>query len=115
MAKRLKVDLQIEADGTYSCSSTKSFTEQFNINQEVDAGTVASNNAQFITLSSSSKAPAAASFHNAKAILIKNTSKGVDKHKTCTSFLVYLPPIYNPTEATERFIEIYSEKGRILC
>ena len=74
MAKRLKVDLQIEADGTYSCSSTKSFTEQFNINQEVDAGTVASNNAQFITLSSSSKAPAAASFHNAKAILIKNTS-----------------------------------------
>ena len=48
-------------------------------------------------------------------LLLKNTSTGVSKHKTCTSFLVYLPPINNPTEMTERFIEIYSEKGRILC
>ena len=48
-------------------------------------------------------------------LLIKNTSKGITKHKTCTSFLVYLPPINNPTQMTERFIEIYSEKGRILC
>ena len=48
-------------------------------------------------------------------LLLKNTSQGIDKHKTCTSFLVYLPPIHNSTEATERFIEIYSEKGRILC
>ena len=48
-------------------------------------------------------------------LLLKNTSTGVSKHKTCTSFLVYLPPIDNPTEMTERFIGIYSEKGRILC
>ena len=48
-------------------------------------------------------------------LLLKNTSTGISKHKTCTSFLVYLPPIDNPTEMTERFIEIYAEKGRILC
>ena len=48
-------------------------------------------------------------------LLLKNTSTGVDKHKTCTSFLVYLPDIHNSTESTERFIDIYSEKGRILC
>ena len=48
-------------------------------------------------------------------LLLKNTSIGVSKHKTCTSFLVYLPPILNPTLMTERFIGIYSEKGRILC
>ena len=48
-------------------------------------------------------------------LLLKNTSTGVSKHKTCTSFLVYLPPIHNSTEMTERFIGIYSEKGRILC
>ena len=46
--------------------------------------------------------------------LLKNTSTGIHNHKTCTSFLVYLPPIHNSTESTERFIEIYSEKGRIL-
>lgn len=46
--------------------------------------------------------------------LLKNTSEGVSKHKTCTSFLVYLPPMESATESTERFIDIYSEKGRIL-
>jgi hypothetical protein len=46
--------------------------------------------------------------------LLKNTSDGVTKHKTCTSFLVYLPPVNSATEATERFIDIYSDKGRIL-
>ena len=46
--------------------------------------------------------------------LLKNTSDGVSKHKTCTSFLVYLPPVNSATEATERFIDIYSDKGRIL-
>jgi len=46
--------------------------------------------------------------------LLKNTSDGVSKHKTCTSFLVYLPPVNTATEATERFIDIYSDKGRIL-
>ena len=47
--------------------------------------------------------------------LVKNTSKGVGVHKTCTSFLVYLPPIQNSTKMIEKFIDIYSEKGRILC
>jgi hypothetical protein len=46
--------------------------------------------------------------------LLKNTSNGVSRHKTCTSFLVYLPPMESATEATERFLDIYSEKGRIL-
>ena len=47
--------------------------------------------------------------------LWKNTSEGVSKHKTCTSFIVYLPPMHSSGEATEKFIDIYSHKGRILC
>lgn len=47
--------------------------------------------------------------------LIKNSSKGIEKHKTCTSFLVYLPPMDEPTSAVEKFIDIYKEKGRVLC
>jgi hypothetical protein len=47
-------------------------------------------------------------------LLLKNTSTGISNHKTCTSFLVYLPPIKDPTTAVEKFIDIYSEKGRIL-
>ena len=47
--------------------------------------------------------------------LLKHTSKGIDKHKTCTSLLVYLPPMDSSAEAVERFLDIYSEKGRILC
>jgi len=47
--------------------------------------------------------------------LVKNTSEGIGEHQTCTSFAVYLPPNDNPTEAIENFIELYSEKGRILC
>ena len=47
--------------------------------------------------------------------LIKNTSKGIDKHKTCTSFLVYLPPMNDSGNAVQKFIDIYAEKGRILC
>jgi hypothetical protein len=46
--------------------------------------------------------------------LKKNTSSGVSSHKTCTSFLVYLQPQDRVASATERFIDIYSEKGRIL-
>lgn len=46
--------------------------------------------------------------------LLKNTNEGISRHKTCTSFLVYLPPIDSSTAATERFIDIYSEKGRVL-
>ena len=48
-------------------------------------------------------------------LLLKNTSSGISKHKTCTSFLVYLHPIHESSKFTERFIGIYSEKGRILC
>lgn len=47
--------------------------------------------------------------------LKKNTSTGVKHHKTCTSFLVYLQPKDRVASATERFIDIYSGKGRILA
>jgi len=47
--------------------------------------------------------------------LIKNSSKGLSKHRTCTSLAVYLQPKDSPGKATERFIDIYAEKGRILC
>lgn len=47
--------------------------------------------------------------------LLRRIGDEVKKHKTCTSFLVYLPPMDDVTAATERFIDIYSEKGRILC
>jgi hypothetical protein len=48
-------------------------------------------------------------------LLLKNTSNGISNHKNCTSFLVYLPPMNDSAEATEKFVDIYSEKGRILC
>lgn len=47
--------------------------------------------------------------------LLKNTSEGVFSHKTCTSFLVYFPPAIDTDKAIEKFIDIYSPKGRILC
>lgn len=47
--------------------------------------------------------------------LLKHTSTGIDNHKTCTSLLVYLPPMNESGDAVEKFIDIYSEKGRILC
>jgi hypothetical protein len=47
--------------------------------------------------------------------LIKRTEEGIKRHNTCTSFLVYLQPKDSAGEATQRFIDIYSEKGRILC
>lgn len=47
--------------------------------------------------------------------LIKNTSQGIGKHKTCTSLLVYLPPLKNTEDAIQNFVDIYSEKGRVLC
>jgi hypothetical protein len=46
--------------------------------------------------------------------LLKNTSEGLSQHKTCTSFLVYLQPKHCCAEATEKFIDIYSPKGRVL-
>tara|TARA_Y100000592_G_scaffold20550_1_gene31538 strand:- start:423 stop:2258 length:1836 start_codon:yes stop_codon:yes gene_type:complete len=73
--QQASVQLVINAGSdTYYCQTAKAFKDKFNIQQEVDAGTVASNNSQFIKLTSSAKDPAAASFHNAKAILIKNIS-----------------------------------------
>jgi hypothetical protein len=47
-------------------------------------------------------------------MLMRRTLEGVAPYKTCTSLLVYLQPIENATEATERFAEIYSPRGRIL-
>jgi hypothetical protein len=46
--------------------------------------------------------------------LVMRTSEGVGKHKTCTSLIVYLPPVDDAASATERFIDIYEEKGHIL-
>ena len=45
----------------------------------------------------------------------KNSSQGLGTQKTCTTFLVYLPPQGEPSEAIEKFIGIYAEKGRILA
>ena len=47
--------------------------------------------------------------------LMRRTKDEVKVHKTCTSFLVYLPPVNNTTEAIEKFVDIYSEKGRVLA
>jgi len=46
--------------------------------------------------------------------LIRYSSKGIDKHRTCTSLLVYLQPKDNSGDATQRFIDVYEEKGRVL-
>ena len=48
-------------------------------------------------------------------LLLKNTSEGISPHKTCTSFLVYIPPMDDSADSIEKFIDIYSEKGKILC
>lgn len=47
-------------------------------------------------------------------LLVKNTSTGIKSHRTCTSFVLYLPPVDNSTRAVQRFIDIYECKGRIL-
>ena len=70
MAKKLKVDLAIQADGAYSCSSTKDYTDQFVVEQEVEYS-AASN---FQTISEFSKNKGALTVQNAKAIVIKNIS-----------------------------------------
>ena len=46
--------------------------------------------------------------------LIKNSSEGIQRHQTCTSFLVYLQPQTNSSAATQKFIDIYEEKGRVI-
>ena len=66
--KKLTTALTITGDTTYTCNSTKNYTDSFSIEQELG------NADAFITLSSGSKNPAQASIHNAKAIVIKNVS-----------------------------------------
>lgn len=46
--------------------------------------------------------------------LLCNSSTGITNKRTCTSIIVYLQPHNNVGEATEKFIEIYSPKGRVL-
>lgn len=48
-------------------------------------------------------------------ILLRRVNDEVKAHKTCTSLLVYLPPMNDTANAIDRFVDIYSEKGRILC
>jgi len=46
--------------------------------------------------------------------LLRNSAGQVKPHKTCTSLIVYLQPQDNPGDATQRFIDIYSAKGRVI-
>jgi len=46
--------------------------------------------------------------------LWRRSSDKVDLHKTCTSMIVYLPPVDDASNATERFKQLYGEKGHIL-
>jgi hypothetical protein len=47
--------------------------------------------------------------------LFRRIGDDVNKHKTSTSFLVYMPPTTDSDVAIRRFVDIYSEKGRVLC
>ena len=47
-------------------------------------------------------------------ILIYHIGDEVKKRPTCTSLLVYFPPVNNVDEATEKFVDLYSPKGRVL-
>ena len=71
MAKKVAIDLNIQADGSYNCSSTKTYTDQFVVDQEVTYGAASGDG--FQTLSSFSKDLGALTTHNAKALVIKNT------------------------------------------
>lgn len=42
------------------------------------------------------------------------TSKTIDSRNTCTSFLVYLQPQDDVEDSTEKFVDIYGIRGRIL-
>ena len=48
-------------------------------------------------------------------MLIKNSSEGISNQRTSTSMVVYFQPKQNSGEATQHFIDIYSDRGRILC
>lgn len=47
-------------------------------------------------------------------VLFRNSGGEVFQHKTCTSLIVYLQPQNDPTAATQKFIDIYGSKGRVL-
>jgi hypothetical protein len=47
--------------------------------------------------------------------LIRRVGDEIKPHKTSTSFVVYMPPVDAVGESVERFKDIYSEKGRIIC
>lgn len=46
--------------------------------------------------------------------LLRFSGGEIKPHKTCTSLIVYLQPKENSGEATERFIDVYSAKGRVI-
>lgn len=46
--------------------------------------------------------------------LIKNTSEGIGKHQTCSSFAVHLQPKSNSAEATMKFVDVYEQFGRVI-
>lgn len=46
--------------------------------------------------------------------LLRVSNGEVKPHKTCTSLIVYLQPKDDPGEATQRFIDVYSAKGRVI-
>ena len=66
--KSASVDLVLQANDTYQCSSNKTYTDSFTITQELD------NQDGFITLSSTSKDIGQLSVYTAKVIILKNIS-----------------------------------------
>ena len=66
--KSATINLELNADALYQCSSTKQYTDSFTISQELD------NSDTFITLTSFSKDVSSLTVNNAKAIVIKNIS-----------------------------------------
>ena len=66
--KSATINLELNADALYQCSSTKQYTDSFTISQELD------NSDGFITLTSFSKDVSSLTVNNAKAIVIKNIS-----------------------------------------
>lgn len=47
--------------------------------------------------------------------LLCNSSTGIEPKKTATSMVVYLQPVDDSGAATQKFIDIYSPKGRVLA
>ena len=65
--KRFTTDLSIKTDTTYSCKISKSYTEIFNINQDVGRGDGS------VQLVSGSNTKGIGTMSSAQAILLKNT------------------------------------------